>query len=528
MNSRINTLKLFSTMAAVCFIAPTFAQLGGLKNAAKNAAGNAGGNKDEKKKETSTNLLKELIEKGDKAYGDKQYKEAKEFYEKAKAASSSDYDRRTAASEIFKVDNKIKWCQGKTEKIQGFYDKKEYQEVVDLYDGRYGEKIPFEENCLCDEKMKTLIEESRKGAVSQEGQAAAKRDAKKDEEEASMYKCSDLKPDAAITDPIHLKNKQKIVFSKAQILDGKINESSFTNSFEISDDIYSRIFLENSVDFEHYNIGDCFNVAYMVRWTFDDGKTVMPTWLGLNIDEIGDETSKTSWSHRISPNVSQMSKYINIKDKYGVNKEVVAFDIQTIKEYVNIVKNLAHGTHKIKLEIVYDIPEDREKPNSSAEFHMKQTTKFGPEKILATGEFTLNVTEEGKRNLYKKVCPLYEKNEISDYNRTPFTVVSSASTLIKADKGIDWSKYTLLKIVGNPEWSYSKNRYGVILSRSVPAAAYVLNKEDGFIYRSNLDFSQENTSSGGATYGPIKTSVEPLNIEFTRAFDSFCKECIGK
>ena len=35
----------------------------------------------------------------------------------------------------------------------------------------------------------------------------------------------------------NLKNKQKVVFSKTQILDGKINESSFTNSFEISDDI---------------------------------------------------------------------------------------------------------------------------------------------------------------------------------------------------------------------------------------------------------------------------------------------------
>lgn len=329
--------------------------------------------------------------------------------------------------------------------------------------------------------------------------------------EAQKYSCSNMEEDKGISGSIHTKYLKKIVFSKTEIVKGSENESSFTNSFSATDNIYPRVYLEKSVGTEAKSIGDCYGGSNFIRWTFDDGATKLPEWLGESNYTATDDDLWTTFQPAMSPSESDMN-----------------YDVGNLKNFIKIVRYLPVGTHKVKMDVVYDIPVDQEATSAMREENcMKWTTKFGEEKVLATGEFTLNVTEAGKKTLYKKACPLYKK-QVADYNRSSFKLVSNATALVKEKTNVDWNKFTLLKIVGVKDWKYKKNYYGVILSRSAGAGVYLLNKQDGFVYYSSVSYYQENTSSGGSSYGSVSASLEAQNIEYTRNYDSFCKECIGK
>lgn len=410
----------------------------------------------------------------------------------------------------------IKSCNEKTEILEKFYTEKKYAEFVKFYDDGNSSHSNFESKCICDDKMKSSIDDARKQSAQQKADNEQKQldeaQAMLEQMQEMKYKCNPIVPGDGVSSPTHTKHLKKLVFAKSEIVKGQEVEANFTNTFNLTDNIYSRAYLEKSIGFESGNIGDCYGGYSFIRWTFNDGATKMPEWLGENNNTTGAEKTWTTWQPAISPAGTDLNN-----DVYG------------IKNFVKIVRNLPVGTHKIKMEAVYDIPKDEEPapPARYIENCRLYTTKFGPEKVLATGEFTLNVTEEGKKALYKKVCPLY-KETIADYNRAAFTLVPNATALVKSSTNIDWSKFTLLKIVGTNDWTYKKNYYGIILSRSTSGTAYLLNKETNFIHRSNCNFYQENISSGGASYGPTTFDVEEQNIEFVRAFDSFCKECIGK
>lgn len=334
--------------------------------------------------------------------------------------------------------------------------------------------------------------------------------------DAMKYKCDNVPAGNGTSSATHTKNVKKIVFSKTEIVKGSENEAAFTNSFNLSDNIYSRVYLEKSIGHEAASIGDCFGKNYFIRYSFDNGATKLPDWLNVNVYNtlMGSEGSVdnwTTWQPAISPSTEDLN-----------------FDILSIKNYVKYIRYLPAGTHKIKMEVVYDIPEDEQPAGSRYEENCrKYTTKFGAEKVLASGEFTITFTEADKRALYKKVCPLYKK-EIETYNRSEYSLVSNAKALVTSATSVDWSKFTLLRLAEFGDWKYEKNYYGVILSRKSFAGAFLLNKEDNFIYYSSVEFYQENISSGGDKYGSTKVSVEAQNIEYVRGQDSFCKECIGK
>ena len=63
---------------------------------------------------------------------------------------------------------------------------------------------------------------------------------------------------------------------------------------------------------------------------------------------------------------------------------------------------------------------------------------------------------------------------------------------------------TIIKLVeyGN-DWTYKKNVYGVILSRSIDAKALVQDQKTKLCFIIDITFGQENVSSGGAKYGPV-------------------------
>jgi len=334
--------------------------------------------------------------------------------------------------------------------------------------------------------------------------------------DAMKYKCENVPTDNGSSGSVHDKNVKKIVFSKTEIVKGSENEAQFTSTFNLSDNIYSRVYLERSIGNEAASIGDCFGKTYFIRYSFNNGATKLPDWLNVNVHNtlMGAEGSVdkwTTWQPAVSPSTEDLN-----------------FDINSIKNYVKYIRYLPAGTHKIKMEVVYDIPDDEQPAGSRYEENCRKfTTKFGAEKVLASGEFTITFTEADKRALYKKVCPLYKK-EIETYNRSEYSLVSNAKTLVTSATSVDWNKFTLLKLVEFGDWKYEKNHYGIILSRKSFAGAFLLNKEDNFIYFSSVEFYQENISSGGDKYGSTKVSVEAQNIEYVQGQDSFCKECIGK
>ncbi|MES2838170.1 MAG: hypothetical protein V4667_11645 [Bacteroidota bacterium] len=524
MKAKINKLKLFSAIVATCFVAPAFAQLGGLKNAAKNAATKTTEKKaDETKKETKNSASSAADpytlnkEKGDKAFEERRWDDAKKAYESAASSTTSDYMKSAVQGKADEAAENSKKCTEKISNFNKFYNEKNYADALKIWDG---EVMSFnvQEKCICEDKMKQQSEDCRK----QLGQQKADNEQKQMDEAQAMltqmedmkYKCNPLEPGDGISSPMHTKYLKKLVFAKSEIAKAQENEANFTNSFTLTDNIYSRVYLEKSTGFESGNIGHCYggDGGFIMRFTFDNGATKMPEWLGESNEGIRAEKNWTTWQPAISPSAADLDK-----PDYSV------------KNFVKIVRNLPAGTHKVKMEVVYDIPDD-EKPSPPAKYieNCKLfTTKFGPEKVLAVGEFNLNVTEADKKALYKKVCPMY-KTQIADYNRPAFTLVPNAVALAKITTGVDWKKFTLLKIVGDIDWTYNKNVYGIILSRKAYAGVYLLNNEDGFIYYSKAEYSQENTSSGGATYAATRVWVEEQNIEYTRNYDSFCKECIGK
>jgi len=328
--------------------------------------------------------------------------------------------------------------------------------------------------------------------------------------EAMKYKCDKIPTDNGTSGPTHTKNQKKIVFSKSEIAKGKENEAEFGNSFSLLDNIYCRVYLDKSIGYEAKNIAGCFNNTNFIRFTFDDGATKAPDYIehteptGIGAEELD---KWTTWQPAILPSTAD-----------------ITFEPSKVKVFVKLMRYLPVGKHKVKMEIVYDIPEDSDNGYSKYLY----TTKFGPEKVLSTGEFNITITEADKKAMYKKVCPLYKK-DIDLYNKPAFTLVPNANELVKKATTVDWNKFTLLKVVSEEtDWTYKKNVYGIILSRSCGAGAYLLNKEDNFIYYSSVTFYQENTSSGGSGYSNTTSSVEEQNIEYVRNYDSFCKECIGK
>ncbi len=504
------TILLVATLLITSVATQAQVNLGKIKDKAKE--------KVDDKKDDATNAADPyyaFMEKGDKAFAEKKWQDAKDNYTKAKAANGSDYVKSQVQSQIDKCDDNLKSCAKKTEKIDKLYGEKNFVELITFYERGDSDNSNFESNCLCDDKMKSKIDDSRKQAGQQkedsETKAMADAEAMLSKMENMKYQCDNLEPDNGVSSATHSKYMKKLVFSKTEIVKGSENESSFASTFNVTDNIYSRAYLEKSIGTEAKSIGDCYSSSNFIRFTFNDGSFKMPEWLGESNKSSGAESNWTTWQPALSPSGSDLSG-----------------DLGGIKNYVRIVRNLPAGTYKVKMEIVYDIPED-EKPAGSryAENCRLFTTKFGKEKVLATGEFTLVVTEEGKKALYKKVCPMY-KDIITDYNRPAFTLEPKAATLVKETKGIDWNKFTLLKIVCGTNWEYSKNVYGIITNRWTAGHVYLLNKEDNFIYYSDCSFTQDNISSGGSSYGPTYAFVEEQNIEFTRHQDSFCKECIGK
>lgn len=516
MKAKISKLKLLSAIVATCFVAPAFAQLGGLKNAAKNAASKSieskpkEEKKEDKKSESSSSESEvkvnkgesgqDLYEKGNVAYNAKNYKEALSYYEAAQNNGYNDGEMRMKMNECKKYTEASAGTNTDTnspeyKKQQALLEEANVLiEAGKMNDGMAKLQQAHDACPTCPDaaELKQLL--GAKGTM--------------DQMDAMKYS-KPLVKDEGITSETHKNNLKQIVFSKTNISKAA-SSSQFTNNFTLGDDIIARIYLEKSIENERNATGvETYKGSFYFRITIDgDAPYTQNIALFSNKSSMDDadryDDAPRDYDSELGVGSTTFRFAVSNKpDKFSKN-----LPYNFIYEWF---WNKPVGNHKVKIEYVYDIPDDDVDPANEMNSYL-HTTKFGPEKILATGEFTINVTEAGKIAAAKKVCP-----NITWLNNK-LIKVPDGFTMINKDKK---ANETIIKVVElDNDWSYEKNVFGIILKRYINGAAIVQDNTTKLYHSEDIKFGQENISSGGSGYGSTY-------YYRTRGKD-FCKECLTK
>lgn len=292
--------------------------------------------------------------------------------------------------------------------------------------------------------------------------------------DAMKYK-KDPVVDNGLTNDFHKANVGKIVFSKQEIVKATSSDAQLGKSFAATDDIYGRVYLSQSLTNEAYSIGVYPTNNFRYRITV--GNTVFAEWAKGDMLVGGDQDLYNKWTTfqlALTPNASNISEYPDV-------------------EYQNFFKkmyNLPIGTHQVKVEIVFDIPDDDIRGDGNDYLY---TTKFGAEKIVASGEFTFNLTQAGKEAMARKLCPKF------DWLGFHTNLVPDAFAMV--DKSKRSGEKVLKVVVYDNDWTYVKNGYGIITSRKIGGRAIIQDVNTKLCYEVGLTFYQENISSGGDKYG---------------------------
>lgn len=298
------------------------------------------------------------------------------------------------------------------------YDAKKYKEAADLFQQAH-DACP---DCSAAKRGDYI---SRKNSAL-EMLETEKSNANADSEAEKMlqnlnnnkYKCSEIPTDNGSSGDFHDANVGKIVFSKSEIVKGQEDASAMTNSFSTSDNIYSRVYMNHSIGYECANMGICYSDPYhstAYRFVVDGGKyDLSKSYFDkgeMTFNSVDEELLQkwTTWQPAISP---------ESKDGYGTSE---------MQFFYSMLEFLPAGKHTIKFEIVIDVPEDKKTDYETYDY----TTKFGPEKVVASGEFTLDVKEADKAMIKTKTGSK-SKAELDAENQKAFnsTMESSGVWLI--------------------------------------------------------------------------------------------------
>ncbi|HLP13317.1 MAG TPA: hypothetical protein VK177_15375 [Flavobacteriales bacterium] len=457
------------------------------------------GSKSENSGNSSSNTESgaDLAAKGDAEYANKNYKAALTYYEDAEKNGYTDGEMKMKMTECRKYAN---------DSTTGTPEQKKQEALAE-------EALALIEAGKMDEGMNKL-QEAYDACPTCADAAEMKKilgtRTQMDQLEAMKYN-KPLVKDEGITSPMHQAHMKQIVFSKTNISKSGASESQLTNSFNLGDDIIGRVYLEKSeANEKNVTVADrSFLGSVYLRVTIDGNKQYSHN---LNIVKSKQDLERQYQTNSGDYDTELAGGEVTTTFRFGIS-EKQDFFVKNLP-YVTIYENLwslPAGNHKIKMEYVYDIPDDEISPKGDMESYL-YTTKFGPEKVLATGEFNLNVTEAGKIIAAKKVCP-----KIEWYNNK-LIKVPDGFTMINREKK---STETIIKVVElDNDWTYEKSYVGVILRRYINGAAIVQDNATGLYHTEDIKFSQENTSSGGSTYGKVM---------YTRsAYKDFCKECLAK
>jgi len=266
--------------------------------------------------------------------------------------------------------------------------------------------------------------------------------------------------DNGITNDLHKANIGKIVFSKTEILKDATSSAQFANSFTMGDDIYARIYLSRSMTNEAGAIGDYVAQNFRYRITIDGNAQTTPVSAGGNYLISGDEETYSKWT---TFQIGIAPKQVDVS-YYPRNEVNVMF---------SRLYKLPAGSHTVKIEAVFE-GHDRER-------------------IIGSGEFTINITDAGKILAGKKLCPGFT------WLNNHVELVPDAVTMVSG--GARAEEKILKVVVLDNDWTYIRNGYGVILSREINGKAIGQNTVNKLCYEIDVKFFQENISSGGSKYG---------------------------
>jgi len=275
-------------------------------------------------------------------------------------------------------------------------------------------------------------------------------------------------------------NLNKIMFASSAIGE---SSSAFKNSFGgLSEGIYSRVYLPQSV----YNMSADLGVAGNIK-SYDiiyylDGKYV--TSLTNDLSDA-DLKLKTSWEMSVAP--AEVND-INQAEVYSFAKALVK-------------ASAGKHTFKVVLRVNY---------LNTWNAGISETAD------IATGEFELNVTEADKITLLKKLCPKF--SWINNHTQ----LVPNSFSMVDQTKRTD--EKVLKVVVLDNDWTYQRNFWGVILSRTIRGKGIVQNTKTGLCFEIDILFSQQNISSGGSEYAATQ-------FVRTGEYDNsvwFAEDCIKK
>ena len=446
---------------------------------------------------SSTESGADLAAKGDVEYTNKNYKAALAYYEDAEKNGYTDGEMKMKMSECRKYANDNMTGTPQHKKQEALAE--EALVLIEAGNMEAGMNKLQEAHDACPTCPDAAEMKKMLGTRTQ-----------MDQLEAMKYN-KPLVKDEGVTSPMHQAHMKQIVFSKTNISKSGASESQLSNSFNLGDDIIGRIYLEKSpANEKNVTVADrSFLGSFYLRLTIDGNKQFSHS---LNIVKTKEDLERQYQTNNGDYDTDLAGGDVTTTFRFGISEKQDFFVKNLPYEFIyEYLWSLPAGNHKIKMEYVYDIPDDEISPKGDMESYL-YTTKFGPEKVLATGEFNLNVTEAGKVTAAKKVCPKI------DFQNNKLIKVPDGFTMVNREKK---STETIIKVVElDNDWTYEKNVYGIILSRFINGAAIVQDNATGLYHTEDVKFSQENTSSGGGTYG--KTM-------YTRySYKNFCKECLSK
>ena len=286
------------------------------------------------------------------------------------------------------------------------------------------------------------------------------REMAKDEENKKKYAAmaaQNRAKDEGITNPIHQKYIQKIVFSASEISKTNPNENAFTTDFQITNPIHFRIYLKECIFNTHvvaHEPSIIENQGGLWCKIYFDGKLVRDKSFALNGNAgkyVKPEEKKT---------LTTLGGILNFKDE-----NLGSFEY--IKTMIENEVIITPGKHTFKMEIYPRFMSDKGPTNE----------------LLASGEFNLNVTNGFVDPSNYVVCmPTSKKKDPA--LEAKFTNRLKGFLVANNDKSV-LKKFVLR----SSEWEIEKNETtGRILSRTMYGAAGFSN--NGKCYFKVFSFTQ--------------------------------------
>lgn len=429
------------------------------------------------------------------------YSEAIPLFDKAASNAPTQSEYSTQTDDSFEQDarKEILACNKAIENCKALRKKIDEQAAAKLYENALSTLHVFCEikevgcECLMPKTEIAKIEaDLKKGIANEEKALVDYHEAEKEKELAAKFA---LVPDDGVSGTLHKANVNKIVFSKTAI-NGNSPASAISNTFTLGDDIYFRVFMEQSVGNQARKARKEFkNLGLSARFFINDKlMTANPNNQGYDMASgsysISTERYENFDTDKSTTAIAALARNWGAipsdQPPYSYNKLLLDFFYTTYQ--------LPVGTHKVKILCYGDV---------------------------ISGEFTLNVTEAGKLALGKKLCgmPLI-KDQYAGYN-TALRIVPTATEMVKKNMP---ENTTLIKVIEGQDWSYTKNAFGIITHRNLWGKAFLKDNATGLYFVKDIDFRQENISSGGSKYGATTWSWNNLTSSGYR----FCKECLGK